>query len=581
MGSTIPSSQNTSPQPSYLDWRCRPHEIQERINLAFKALRTQLCWGMYNGSSSYNLHVDQHRLMQKIIQQADKEQTEFYVLDIGAGNFQWITALAKFLNEQQASLPKGVKVHIIGVRGEPLRDKANNPLPDHNQQEVTETGICYVHKIGAFKVEEISKALEEQNLHLQNKIDFIVSQWTLRHLVDPAGTYLQTYQLLRPEKGFLLSDGFFFYTQEQDALNSSNSIEFARTIDSHLVQLLLDTGATFVKIPQITRDTHGIWSNRFLVKRSDVTTSTQPPIQYLPHLFLPNTSDKELFDTLLDSQAGCVTQFRRTSKAGYRESQIPRAIGDFDTYFGTHNYQRIPGMAIFGDKKLYESLRQNHLLGNPSSILLPILQSESTPVSELHKAVLEGNIERTKECLTNGANVNESDNLGNTPLHYAVQYNRREIFELLLENQADPTLFNVYGHTPLHYAIMYNASELTFFDRLLFAKEPIETIIQTEKSQRSKECATPLPSLLDCAIDFAIKDYEEHITANPNYQGNIQIVERLLRSNAAMSSQNLETLQKHPLFQQLRNSGLVAIPPPKRTSISLKIDQTPNHRTTS
>ena len=59
--------------------------------------------------------------------------------------------------------------------------------------------------------------------------------------------------------------------------------------------------------------------------------------------------------------------------------------------------------------------------------------------------------------LLNGANPNERDRSGRTPLHYAV-YTRPEVrvARILLEAGADPNIQDAYGRTPLHYAVFHD-----------------------------------------------------------------------------------------------------------------------------
>lgn len=56
---------------------------------------------------------------------------------------------------------------------------------------------------------------------------------------------------------------------------------------------------------------------------------------------------------------------------------------------------------------------------------------------ELHTAVRGGNKERVIELLKQGADVNASDEHGNTPLHFAAWGNHQEVIELLLGSGAD------------------------------------------------------------------------------------------------------------------------------------------------
>jgi len=44
---------------------------------------------------------------------------------------------------------------------------------------------------------------------LTNKVNLIVSKWTLCHLVDPLGTLIRMYSLLSPLKGLVITDNFY------------------------------------------------------------------------------------------------------------------------------------------------------------------------------------------------------------------------------------------------------------------------------------------------------------------------------------------------------------------------------------
>ena len=56
--------------------------------------------------------------------------------------------------------------------------------------------------------------------------------------------------------------------------------------------------------------------------------------------------------------------------------------------------------------------------------------------NNLHLAVRAGDIDKTRELLKAGADVNSRDNLGGTPLHSAAWNGNVELATLLLENGA-------------------------------------------------------------------------------------------------------------------------------------------------
>ena len=70
----------------------------------------------------------------------------------------------------------------------------------------------------------------------------------------------------------------------------------------------------------------------------------------------------------------------------------------------------------------------------------------------LSDAVRTGNIEDVKKHLSAGADVNEKDKHGLTPLHLAAANGHKELAELLIEKGADVNAKDEDGWTPLDYA---------------------------------------------------------------------------------------------------------------------------------
>ena len=76
----------------------------------------------------------------------------------------------------------------------------------------------------------------------------------------------------------------------------------------------------------------------------------------------------------------------------------------------------------------------------------------------LHDAIWDGNIERVKRLIDNGADVNFRDDYDYTPLHWAVREGYMDIVQLLVANGADINAIGMYrwgGKTPLHQAVIY------------------------------------------------------------------------------------------------------------------------------
>ncbi len=81
----------------------------------------------------------------------------------------------------------------------------------------------------------------------------------------------------------------------------------------------------------------------------------------------------------------------------------------------------------------------------------------------IHDAAIDGDTERVKQLLGEGADVNAPDDAG-TPLQWALFGGQTEVVRLLLENGADPNIGSSSG-TPLQAAVV--GGNLEIVDLLL------------------------------------------------------------------------------------------------------------------
>jgi ankyrin repeat protein len=118
-------------------------------------------------------------------------------------------------------------------------------------------------------------------------------------------------------------------------------------------------------------------------------------------------------------------------------------------------------------KKLFETIEKNkakssdEILKAISSIKIQpgyfsifdetgkIFLNKLISIKELDKTT---KIFLTKKFIKQGANVNKSDKMGNTPLHIATKMDAFEIIKFLIENGAEVNISNKKGNTPLHNA---------------------------------------------------------------------------------------------------------------------------------
>jgi ankyrin repeat protein len=81
--------------------------------------------------------------------------------------------------------------------------------------------------------------------------------------------------------------------------------------------------------------------------------------------------------------------------------------------------------------------------------------------SELLAAITKGEIDAVKEFLKNGTDANvKVKGTKETPLHFAAAKNRWKIVELLISNGADVNEPNQLGDTPLHNAVIEGDKEI-------------------------------------------------------------------------------------------------------------------------
>ncbi|CAL7961212.1 hypothetical protein GAMM_10115 [Gammaproteobacteria bacterium] len=106
-------------------YKTRPEKIQEKINEQFNKFANvgELTW-KHNGESRYYVcKIDEAKLILDIIQ-SSPEQQEFYFVDVGAGRFQWVDSILRFL-KNNPNVPKNKKYHIIGLNVDG-KDEINN-----------------------------------------------------------------------------------------------------------------------------------------------------------------------------------------------------------------------------------------------------------------------------------------------------------------------------------------------------------------------------------------------------------------------------------------------------------------------
>ncbi len=184
----------------------RPLEVQRSVDEAFEGNRDASTddW-LYNGATSYYylLNIDEDKVLKDLVL---KDKSDIYLVDIGCARGGWGEYVWEILQNKEYK-ESGKKFHIISITG-----------GQECGEMVRQNDHVTLHQINQFKIENIAQELKQRGFDLEDKVDFMVSRWTLRHLVDPFGTMKQLYTLLSPEKGMLSSNGFLFKSSDEPSV---------------------------------------------------------------------------------------------------------------------------------------------------------------------------------------------------------------------------------------------------------------------------------------------------------------------------------------------------------------------------
>lgn len=198
-----------SAHAAFLDVNDRPEELRAAITNKYQALvnRGSLSWS-YNGADKYRMAgVDDDAVVKKLVD-TYPHQKVFNFLDVGAGDHSWAKARVTYLNSEFSG--QGIYFNIFSLTGDNYKEDGYEERAGVNVVE-EQIGVCSLYKLSAFPVENLIEKLKELGYFemLSNHVDLTVSAFTLMHLVDPVGTFLQMYNLARPNQGLIFIENFF------------------------------------------------------------------------------------------------------------------------------------------------------------------------------------------------------------------------------------------------------------------------------------------------------------------------------------------------------------------------------------
>ncbi len=291
----------------------RPSETKKEISKAFEILAAQKeskSWN-WNGSDSYKiLYINECLLIQDVIEKAPAGQKNFYVVDLGAGDFQLARKIADYIKRNTNLLKEGQKVYVISVRGE-----------QNKEESIIDEGKVVRYNLGQFKIEDMHEAFNKRGFFLVNKADLVFSNMTFRHFVDPLGSLAQTYELLKPGKGLLLMDRFF----------PANELDISFPSDNEL-NMRIKNILTKLQVPVLLNyDPDDYTTTQFALKRPD---SKPFPLQgeYL-----------EILQLAKENSSSAATRMARF-KLTFQE------VPDLEHVFS------MPGLNLYGDEEMKRRL---------------------------------------------------------------------------------------------------------------------------------------------------------------------------------------------------------------------------------
>ncbi len=116
-------------------------------------------------------------------------------------------------------------------------------------------------------------------------------------------------------------------------------------------------------------------------------------------------------------------------------------------------------------------------------------KTTSAPSTDIHTAVMSGNLEVVKQHIQSGTDINKKEPFGgSSPLITACLYEKKEVAQYLIESGANINFTNNDGSTALHVAAFFCKPELV---KLLLEKKANKNIRNNYGSTAYESVAAP------------------------------------------------------------------------------------------
>ncbi len=153
---------------------------------------------------------------------------------------------------------------------------------------------------------------------------------------------------------------------------------------------------------------------------------------------------------------------------------------------------------------------------------LSVTLGQDKPARTLHDAVVAGDLEEVKSMLSSGADINQKNRMGGTPLHTAIMNRQKAIAQLLIAGGADVNAKTNSGQTPLSEAVTIGDKDIV--QQLIARKADVNAISgpgENALSLAKKNGNTEIADLLvkNGAREPSLQDLEGEMYGGAGYPG--------------------------------------------------------------
>lgn len=146
---------------------------------------------------------------------------------------------------------------------------------------------------------------------------------------------------------------------------------------------------------------------------------------------------------------------------------------------------------------------------------------------------------KAKKLIEKGADVNEINDYGDTPLHIIAYYSKAKVVDLLIKNGADITVKNNYGNVPLVYAVRSkNIKKVRLLSNLSISSKILGSILTTAIYNNNTEIVDFILSIVVVNMDLEPTYFNKFLY----FANNAKIISSLLSIGANANARTNEDI---------------------------------------